>query len=99
MSWNKNEGDAYTPRNVLMSSIILAPSLVNQKKEAIVSYCEKRASRISTIEAKKIPRWKQGLTSLMRDLQAIVVKRKKSPYMQQRIVNGPRAFSDFRQKV
>ena len=34
----------------------------------------------------------------MRDLQAIVVKRKKSPYMQQRIVNGPRAFSDLGKK-
>ena len=34
----------------------------------------------------------------MRDIQAIVVKRKKSPYMQQRIVNGPRAFSDLGEK-
>ena len=31
----------------------------------------------------------------MRDIQAIVVKRKKYPYMQQRIFNGPRAFSDL----
>jgi hypothetical protein len=58
--WNKYEGDTYTPRNVLMSSIILAPSLVNQKREAIISYCEKRASSISTIEAKK----KRGDTEL-----------------------------------
>ena len=34
----------------------------------------------------------------MNDIQAIVVKRKKSPYMQQRIFNGPRAFSDLGKK-
>ncbi len=47
-----------------MSSIILAPSLVNQKKEAIISYCEKRASRISTIEAKKKKRGDTELNEL-----------------------------------
>ncbi len=39
-------------------------SLVNQKREAIISYCEKRASRISTIEAKKKKRGDTVLNEL-----------------------------------
>ncbi len=50
---NCMEFDTYTPRNGLMSSKILAPSVVNQKREAIVSYCEKRASRISRIRGEE----------------------------------------------